>query len=88
MTMKERIVEALVLDGKAKTPAQLAAQFRTSENSIRARINEIRDDGYAIYANKRTDTKGRTKTFYRHGTPNRAIVQAGRLAQKMGLADF
>ena len=83
MTMKETIFNALVVEGKQKTAAQLAAQVKASESTVIARISEIRDEGYAIYANKRTDTAGRTKTFYRHGTPRRALVAAGRLLEKM-----
>lgn len=83
MTHSEKIFNALVVDGSRKTAAQLAAQLGTSTNAVRARISELRDRGYAIYANKRTDSKGRVKTFYRHGTPTRAIVAAGRLFAKL-----
>ena len=83
MTMKHKIFTALVTDGKQKTAAQLAAQLGTSENAVRARISEIRDEGYAVYANKRTDTCGRTKTFYRHGKPTRSLLRAGRQFEKM-----
>lgn len=82
MTMKQKIFTALVKEGKQKTLAQLAAQLGTTEGTVAARISEIRDEGYAIYANKRTDTKGRVKTFYRHGTPRRAEVAAGRAILK------
>jgi hypothetical protein len=34
-------------------------------------------NGYAIYANQRTDTKGRVKTKYRIGTAPRSVVAAG-----------
>ena len=82
MTMKQKIFEALVTNGNQKTLAQLAAQLKTTEGTVAARISEIRDEGYAIYANKRTDTCGRTKTFYRHGAPSRAVVAAGRMLMK------
>jgi predicted ArsR family transcriptional regulator len=82
MTMKQKIFQALVTERKQKTLAQLAAQLGTSEGTVSARISEIRDEGYAIYANKRTDKSGRTKTFYRHGSPRRSEVAAGRLLMK------
>ena len=82
MTMKEKIFKALVVEGKQKTAAQLAAQLGTTATTVAARISEIRDEGYSIYANKRTDTKGRVKTFYRHGSPRRAEVAAGRALLK------
>jgi hypothetical protein len=33
--------------------------------------------GVPIYANTRTDTKGRVKTKYRIGAPSRAVIAAG-----------
>ena len=83
MSMKETIFNTLVVEGKQKTAAQLAAQLKSNETTVCARISELRDEGYAIYANKRTDTAGRTKTFYRHGAPRRALVAAGRVLEKM-----
>lgn len=83
MTQFEKIFTALVVDGQQKTAAQLAAQLGTTTNAVRARVSEIRDAGYAIYANKRTDTKGRVKRFYRHGAPTRSLIAAGRLFQKL-----
>ena len=83
MTMKQKIFDALVTNSQQKTLAQLAAQLKTTEATVAARISEIRDEGYAIYANKRTDTCGRTKTFYRHGTPSRGLVAAGRQFEKL-----
>lgn len=83
MTQFEKIFNALVVEGQQKTAAQLAAQLGTSTNAVRARVSEIRDAGYAIYANKRTDTKGRVKRFYRHGAPTRSLIAAGRLFQKL-----
>ena len=82
MTMKDKIFAALVKEGKQKTLAQLAAQLKTTEGTVAARISELRDEGYAIYANKRTDTNGRVKTFYRNGTPRKAVVAAGRALLK------
>lgn len=78
MSLKNAIFNSLVVEGKEKTPAQLAAQFGTTRNSIAARVSEIRDEGYAIYTNRRVDTKGRVKSFYRHGRPSKAMVVAAR----------
>ena len=83
MNMKQKIFNSLVTSGNQKTAAQLAAQLNTTPATVIARISEIRDEGFAIYANKRVDTAGRSKTFYRHGTPTRATVRAGRLLAKM-----
>jgi predicted ArsR family transcriptional regulator len=82
MTLKDKIFTALVTNRKQKTPAQLAAQLNTTKRSVAARISELRDDGYCIYTVKRTDTAGRTKTFYYHGVPDNSIVALGRLLIK------
>jgi len=78
MSMKQKIFEALVKQGKEKTAAQLAAQLGTTPKSVAARVSEIRDEGYVIYSNRQTDTKGRVKYFYRHSVPTRAMIRAGR----------
>ena len=47
---------------------------------------EIRlQKGIAVYANKHTDSNGRTVTKYRAGTPTRAVVAAGYKALAAGL---
>jgi len=83
MSMKQKIFTALVVQGKQKTAAQLAAQLGTTTKAVAARISEIRDEGFAIYANRRTDGSGRTKYFYSHGNPTRAQIRMGRALQKV-----
>lgn len=77
MSMKQGIYNQLVVQGKQKTAAQLAAQFKTTPATVAARISELRMEGFAIYANRKVDANGREKTFYRHGAPSRAVVAAG-----------
>ena len=55
----------------------MGAWFGASASTVAARVSELRSAGYAVYANKKTDTKGRTSTFYRVGTPTKAVVAAG-----------
>jgi hypothetical protein len=43
----------------------------TTKASIRARVSELRADGFAVYANTRSSDG---KTFYRLGTPTREMV--------------
>ena len=71
MTQSERILKALK-SGEQFTAAQLANMAGTTQPSIRARVSELRKDGYAVYAN----TRSTGKTFYRLGTPSRKMVQA------------
>jgi predicted ArsR family transcriptional regulator len=86
MSLFEKVFNTLVIEGNERTAAQMANFYGTTTDSIRARISEIRmKKGYAVYANKRTDSNGRTKTFYRVGTPRKAVVAAGYKALAAGL---
>lgn len=82
MSMKQKIFTALVVDRKQKTAAQLAYQLGTTTKTVAARISELRDAGYVIKTSRKVDSKGRVKYFYRHGNPNRLMVQAGRMMMK------
>lgn len=84
-TKKGAVLEALQNTNRGLTAAQIEARFGVG--NARATISDLRFDGYAIYANSHTDTKGRTKTFYRLGTPNRAMVRAAFAAQAAGLVE-
>jgi|TARA_R110002050_G_scaffold3762_2_gene19587 hypothetical protein len=78
MSLFDKVFNTLVVEGNERTAAQLANFYGTTVGSVQARISEIRTKmGFAVYANKRTDSNGRTKTFYRVGTPTRAVVAAG-----------
>jgi predicted ArsR family transcriptional regulator len=75
VTKTARVLNALSVAGKGLTEKQMTARFGVV--SPRAIVHALRNKGYAIYANQNTDTAGRTKTFYRLGTPTRAVVAAG-----------
>ena len=86
MSIFDKVYNTLVVEGNERTAKQMANFFNTTEGTITARISEIRTQlGIAVYANKRTDTNNRTKTFYRVGTPKRAVVAAGYKALAAGL---
>lgn len=82
-TMKAAVLATLKNHERGVTAAQLEAWL--SVGNVRATISDLRFDGYAIYTNRNTDSKGRTKTFYRLGRPSRAIVAAGYRALALGL---
>jgi len=69
-----KVLAALQAESKGLTTKQLEARFG---GNATATISSLRFKGYSIYANETTDTKGRTKTFYRIGTPSRAVIAAG-----------
>ena len=75
VTKQDRVLEALQNTNRGLTAAQIEARFGLG--NARSTVSALRMKGFAIYANQHTDTKGRTKTFYRLGTPSRAVVAAG-----------
>ena len=81
-TKQTRVLMALQ-SGEELTAKQIAARFGVANPT--ATISDIRFAGYAVYANKHTDTKGRVTTKYRLGTPSREIVAAGYRAMALGL---
>lgn len=74
MTQQERVLEAL-MTGEELTAKQISARF--SVGNPRAVIQNLRFSGFPVYLNKRTNSKGETKGFYRLGTPSRAVIAAG-----------
>lgn len=83
MTKKHAVLEGLRSHNNGLTAAQIEARYDV--RNVRATISDLRFDGFAIYANPKTDSKGRTKTFYRLGTPSREVVAAGYKALALDL---
>jgi predicted ArsR family transcriptional regulator len=82
VTKQERLLEAL-RNGEQLTAAQIKARFGIANPT--ATVSDLRFNGFAVYANRRTDSNGRTTTKYRLGTPSRAVVAAGYKALAAGL---
>lgn len=82
VTKQERLLEALQ-SGEELTAKQISARFGIANPT--ATVSDLRFSGFAVYANKRTDTKGRVTTKYRLGRPSRAVVAAGYRALALGL---
>lgn len=82
-TKENKVLDALRDNTKGLTAAQIETRFGVG--NARSTVSSLRMKGYAIYANRHTDTKGRVKTFYRLGTPSREVVAAGyrALAQRL-----
>jgi transcription initiation factor IIE alpha subunit len=78
MSIFNKVFNTLVVEGKEASAKQMANYFGTTVGTVQARISEIRTQkGIAVYENQRTDSNNRTTTFYRVGTPTRAVVAAG-----------
>lgn len=75
VTKESKVLSALQATDRGLTAAQIESRFGVG--NARSTVSALRMKGFAIYANQHTDTKGRTKTFYRLGTPSRRVVAAG-----------
>lgn len=71
MSVQSKVLNVLK-SGKQFTARQIAGLFGTTEDSVQARISELRSQGYAIYTNRAKNGK----TAYRLGRPSRAMVAA------------
>lgn len=63
-TLRDKIVKTIVTDGNARSAKQLAAQFKTTLNSVRTTIHNLRTDGVSIAVERSVDSKGRRVNFY------------------------
>lgn len=57
------------------TAQKMRSNFGVANPS--ALINQLRNEGYAIYLNSRTLSSGDKVSFYRLGTPTKRMVAAG-----------
>jgi hypothetical protein len=83
MTKSSKLLSALQA-GEQLTSAQISARFDIK--NPRATVSSLRFQGYAIYANQHSDTKGRETTKYRLGRPSKELIAAGYRAMSLGLA--
>ena len=82
-TKTGKAFKAMVLNGETLTPAE--ARKRFGIGNLSAEASRIRQEGFAIYANKRVAGNGVTVTEYRHGKASRRIIAAGYKAMALGL---
>ena len=71
-TRTGKLFKALVLDREILTPAQMSKRFGIKNPT--ATVSDIRQRGYAIYANQRTAGNGVTVTEYKYGEASRKMV--------------
>ena len=77
MTAKQKVLSYLSKNSEYNT---LTAQKMQSVFGIAnpsATINELRNEGHAIYHNTRINANGEKVSFYRLGTPTKRMVAAG-----------
>jgi len=71
MTKTDSVLTALK-NGEELTAAQIKARF--SVGNPHEVIRTLRERGYAVYLNERTNSKGEVTHKYRLGTPSRQMV--------------
>lgn len=76
LSAKQKMLAALKQTEGYNTFTTKQAQRRFGITNVSARIEELRKEGNVIYTNKRTLEDGRKITYYRMGTPTKAMVKA------------
>ena len=76
LSAKEKMLVALKKTSGYNTFTTKQAQKRFGITNVAARIDELRQEGHVIYTNTRKLEDGRKISFYRLGTPTKAMVRA------------
>jgi hypothetical protein len=82
-TKQGKLFKALVLDGEVLTQSQISKRFGIKNPT--ATISDIRDRGFAIYANERVAGNNVKVTEYKHGEASRKMVALAYKAQRLGI---
>lgn len=74
---KQKILAYLSKDSayNTLTPQKMQSLFGVANPS--ATINDLRNEGHAIYLNTRINANGEKVSFYRLGTPSKRVIAAG-----------
>ena len=83
MTKVDKVYSAIVVNGQQLTAKQISARFNVA--NPHDTVYTLRMEGYPIYLNKHTDSKGRVTHKYRFGAPSRELIAAGYKALAAGL---
>jgi predicted transcriptional regulator len=78
--VKQELLLSHLQKGKEFTSKQIRASFGISHPA--SAIRNLREQGYCVYSNTRTSSKGEPVVKYRIGKPSRAMVAA---AYRLGL---
>ena len=81
----DKAYAALVLNGEKLTAKQIAARYNVA-NPYDV-VHTLRSEGYPIYLNQYTDSKGRVTNKYQFGYASRKLIAAGYKAMAAGLVD-
>ena len=74
---KQKMLAALSKTDGYNTFTVAQAQRRFGITNVAARINELREEGHAIYTNTKRLEDGTKISYYKLGKPTKAIIAAG-----------
>lgn len=77
MSVKSKVLSFLSKDSTYNTLTAQKMQSVYGVANPSALINELRNEGHAIYLNTRINSNGEKVSFYRLGTPTKRMVAAG-----------
>ena len=77
MSVKSKVLAYLSKDSAYNTLTAQKMQSVFGVANPSATINELRNEGHAIYLNSRINSHGEKVSFYRLGTPTKRMVAAG-----------
>ncbi len=77
MSVKSKVLAYLSKDSAYNTLTAQKMQSVFGVANPSATINELRNEGHAIYLNSRINSNGDKVSFYRLGTPTKRMVAAG-----------
>jgi hypothetical protein len=77
MSTKSKVLAYLSKEGSYNTLTANKMQSVFGVANPSATINELRNEGHAIYLNTRINASGNKVAFYRLGTPTKRMVAAG-----------
>jgi len=75
LSAKSRMLNTLKKSSGYNTFTVKQGQTRFGVSNVAARIEELRQEGHCIYTNTRILEDGRKISYYRLGTPTKALVQ-------------
>jgi len=81
VTIQDKVLGAL-MEGRTLSSAQIRSYF--GAGNPQAVIQSLRFNGFPIYLNTVTDTKGRSRNVYRLGSASRKVIAAGSKALANG----
>ena len=84
MSAKQKVLDYLSKTGSYNTLTANKMQKMFGVKNPSATINELRNEGHAIYLNTRKTSSGDKVSFYRLGTPTKRMVAAGIAAIRSG----